>query len=95
MRLAFLLLVFGVGAVHAAGPWRADERNSSGWALMTPKERLDHQTIVRSFTDYNACHAYQLRHHKDMQARAEASAIALKPGSRDICEHLRPAPAKP
>jgi hypothetical protein len=95
MRLISFMFLLGVGALHAAGPWRADGRNTSGWAYMTPKERVEHQATVRAFTDYDACHAYQLRHHLEMQARAQASGQTLKSDLRDICEHLRLPQAKP
>lgn len=95
MRWLFLLLLICVGTASAAGPWRASERNTRGWALMTPKERLEHQATVRAFTNLAECRAYQLRHHAQMEARARASGQALQPGRRDICEHLRPPAAQP
>jgi hypothetical protein len=97
MRRFLCLLLLCVGAAHASGPWRAGERNTSGWAYMTPKERLEHQATVRAFTDYDACRAYQLQHHEAMEARAQASGQTLKPAAerRDLCEHLRPPQAKP
>jgi hypothetical protein len=97
MRLALLLLLSSVGTASVAGPLRVSERNTSGWAYMTPKERLEHQATVRAFTDYDACRAYQLQHHEAMEARAQASGQTLKPASerRDLCEHLRPPQAKP
>ena len=97
MRLIVPLLLLSGGTPGAAGPLRASERNTSGWAYMTPQERLEHQATVRAFTDYDACRAYQRRHHEAMAARAQASGQALKPESerRDICAHLRPLPVKP
>jgi hypothetical protein len=82
MRRFLCLLLLCVGAAHASGPWRAGERNTSGWAYMTPRERLEH---------------HQLQHHEAMEARAQASGQTLKPASerRDLCEHLRPTQAKP
>jgi hypothetical protein len=96
-RFAGLMLLSAAAAVHATGPWRASERNTSGWAYMTPKERLEHQATVRAFTDDDACRAYQLQHHEAMEARAQASGQTLKPAAerRDLCEHLRPPQAKP
>jgi len=97
MRLMPLLLLLSVGTAGVAGPLRTSERNTSGWAYMTPKERLEHQATVRTFTDYGTCRAYQLQHHEAMEARAQASGQTLKPASerRDLCEHLRPPQAKP
>lgn len=97
MRLIVPLLLLGVETPGAAGPLRASEGNTSGWAYMTPQERLEHQATVRALTDYDACRAYQSQHHETMQARAQASGQILKPASerRDLCEHLRPQQAKP
>lgn len=93
IRIGIFILVSSIvvaGQALAAGPWRASERNTRGWSLMTPKERLEHQAAVRAFTDYDACHAYQLRHHEEMEARARAAGRPLRGGRHDICEHLRP-----
>lgn len=97
MRVIFLMLLLleVIGVVHAGGPWRASESNTSGWALMTPRERLKHQATVRAFTDYNACHAYQVQHHKTLAMRARASGLALRPDPHDICAHLRVESTKP
>ncbi len=95
--MGLMLLLCAVPVAHAAGPWRASEGNTSGWAYMTPQERLEHQATVRAFTDYEACRAYQIKHHETMEARARASGQTLKPASerRDICEHLRPLAGQP
>jgi hypothetical protein len=88
-----LICIVLLAGTAAAGPWRASEANTSGWAFMTPKERLEHQATMRAFTDYGACHAYQLQHHEALAARAQASGQTLKPTAerRDLCAHLRPA----
>lgn len=58
-RLTYFLiatfLLFGTPVGRAGGPWRAGEANTRGWQLMTPEERIEHQSRVRSFTDYDAC----------------------------------------
>jgi hypothetical protein len=97
MRVIFsmLWLLGATSVAHAGGPWRASENNTNGWALMTPRERLEHQTTVRAFTDYSACHAYQLQHHETLAKRAQSSGRALKPDPRDICAHLRVESTKP
>ena len=97
MRMTPLLLLLSVGTAGVAGPLRTSERNTSGWAYMTPKERLAHQATLRAFTDYGDCRAYQLQHHEAMEARAQASGQTLKPASerRDLCEQLRPPQVKP
>jgi hypothetical protein len=74
----------------AAGPWRAGEGNTPGWALMTPEERIEHQAIVRGFTRYDECHAYQIAHHRLMEERAEQRGLPPPGGGRDFCAHLLP-----
>ena len=77
----------------ARGPWRAGEANTPGWQLMTPEERVEHQRIVRSFTSYDDCLAYQVTHHRLMEERAKQRDVALPGGGRDFCAHLKAAPA--
>ena len=77
-----------------AGPWRASEQNTSGWALMSPHERLAHQATVRGFTTLAECRAYQQRHHAEMEVRARAQGLQLQ-GGRDICAHLAPTETRP
>ncbi len=90
--LTALLLLLGMGGwAHAMGPWRANEGNTRGWQLMSPKERIEHQAKIRSFTRYDECHEYQVAHHRLMQERAEG--MGLPPpggGGRDFCAHLPP-----
>ena len=83
-----LLLIFATSATHA-GPWRADPDNSRGWELMSPAERIEHQRRLRSFTDYEACRAYQQAHHAQMEARAQTSGRSLRPRARSPCDDLR------
>lgn len=75
----------------ARGPWRASEQNTRGWQLMTPEERIAHQAKIREFRDYDACHAYQVEHHRQLAARARAQSISLPEARRDACSHLPPA----
>jgi len=89
------LLLTMVSAAHARGPLRANEGNTSGWQLMSHKERLEHQSKVRSFRTYEPCRAYQIEHHQLMQARAKAQGAALPKEGRDICEYLRPRSVSP
>ena len=79
----------------ARGPWRANEVNTTGWLLMTPEERVEHQTRIRGFKTYEACHAYQLDHHRLMVARAAKSGLRPPGSRRDFCDHLKePAPLR-
>jgi len=92
MGKRLILAVFALTLAQAAfarGPWRASESNTSGWQLMSPQERIEHQARIRGFSDYEACRAYQLEHHRLMEARAQERGVQLRPGRRDVCEHLR------
>ncbi len=95
MAWRFLLLLLSINlfaADHALarGPWRASEGNTSGWALMTPEERIEHQTRIRGFTTLDACTQYRDEHHRQMAARAAERGLNLRAGHRDVCAHLRP-----
>jgi hypothetical protein len=87
--IASLLLLTQCGAAQA-GPWRANEGNTRGWMLMSPQERLEHQAKIRSFSDYEACHAYQVAHHRLMLERAARLGLTLPERGRDACAHLPP-----
>ena len=80
------------GEAQAEGPWRAYEENTRGWMLMSPGERIEHQTKIRSFKDYDDCHAYQVAHHRLMQERAEGRGLKLPETGRDVCLRLLSSP---
>lgn len=73
----------------AAGPWRSTARNSQGWQLMTPDERIEHQRHLRSFRTYDECKAYQQGHHALMAERARQAGVVLTPTAKSVCERLR------
>jgi hypothetical protein len=87
--LAAVFVIAQMTAPVAAGPWRAEEDNTPGWALMTPEERIEHQAIVRGFRNYDACRGYQLAHHQLMEDRAKQRALPLPRGRHDFCARLR------
>lgn len=61
-----------------------------GWSLMTPQERQDHQTRMRSMTNYDECKGYVEQHHEQMSARAkEKGATTLASPRRDACAGLK------
>lgn len=92
---ALAIGVFLVGTAEARGPWRASETNTRGWQLMTPEERIEHQSRIRGFGTLEECRSYQRLHHQLMEERAKQRAMALSEGGRDICEHLKPGKAIP
>jgi hypothetical protein len=87
--IAGFFLLTQCGAAQA-GPWRANPENTRGWMLMSPQERLEHQAKIRSFSDYDECHAYQIAHHRLMQERAARLGLTLPERGRDGCARLRP-----
>jgi hypothetical protein len=92
--LAVSMLLGANSIAQAAGPWRANEGNTRGWMLMSPEERIAHQAKIRSFANYDDCHAYQVAHHRLMQERAKRLGLTLPEHGRDACAHLR-APSDP
>jgi len=92
LALAVLSLALALaGSALARGPWRASEENTRGWHLMTPEERIAHQAQIRGFKTHDECRAYQVEHHRLMEARAREQGRPLPGGRRDFCAHLRPA----
>jgi hypothetical protein len=94
MRIKFITFVvlspFLLTGALARGPWRASETNTRGWQFMTPEERIEHQAKVRGFGTYEECRAYQVEHHRLMEARAKQRGMALPSGGQDFCAHLKP-----
>ena len=82
----FILLISNT---VVAGPWRAAEQNSYGWQLMSPKERIEHQTRMRSFTSYEECSEYQAEHHSQLAERARQAGIILQPKAQSACDQLQ------
>lgn len=86
-----VILVSLAAAAQEHGPWRASERNTRGWQLMTPEERVEHQARIRGFKTYDECRDYQAKHHQMMEERARQRGATLPPSRRELCGHLRPA----
>jgi hypothetical protein len=77
----------GPGAGRGAARWGSDF--TSGWALMTPDERKDHQEHMRAMKTYDECKAYRDQHHDEMDSRAkERDAKALAQPPHDACSGL-------
>jgi hypothetical protein len=78
------------GMALARGHWNANKSNTWSWSLMTPAERTEHQTKMRSFKTYAECTAYQDEHHKLMEARAKEKGVTLPAmGSRYGCDNMK------
>lgn len=89
-----LLALLCVDTALARGPWRADEGNTTGWDLMSPEERVEHQARIRGFKSYEPCQAYQQEHHRLMVAKATERGLNPPGHRRDFCEHLKESASK-
>ncbi len=74
-----------------ARPWRwdANQKNTAGWQLMTPEERTEHRTKMRSFTEYQACKEYVEEHHKKMEDRAKEKGVPVPVMRRNACDMMK------
>lgn len=55
----------------------ADDEVVYGWQIMSPKERAEHRTKMRSLKTKSEREAYRLEHHKLMQERAKQKGVTL------------------
>lgn len=79
----------GMGPGGGRGAARWGQGVTPGWALMTPEERMAHQTKMRSMTTRGECSAYIEQHHADMAARAKERGVAVPAvPRRDPCAGL-------
>jgi len=69
--------------------WQGNQKNTYGWQLMTPEERTEHQSKMRSFTDYDACREYVDDHHKQMEERAREKGITPPVMRRNPCDTMK------
>ena len=70
------------------GRWGNDF--TSGWSMMTPQERQEHQAKMRSMTSYDECKGYMDQHHQQMLDRAKdkGRSVPAQP-RRDACAGLK------
>ena len=91
-----LALAFSVSMAFA-GPgrwngnrgWNCNQGNTSGWQLMTPAEQTEHQTKMRSFSEYNACREYVDQHHATMVERAKEKGTTLPVMRNNPCDRMK------
>lgn len=79
----------GPGAAMGPGArWGADY--TSGWSMMSPQEREEHQSRMRGMTNYEQCKSYMEQHHQQMTQRAQekGQAAPMQP-RQDACEGLK------
>lgn len=56
---------------------------------MTPEERTEHRTKMRSFTEYGACKEYVDEHHKQMEQRAKNNGVPLPVMKSNPCDRMK------
>jgi len=78
----------GGGMGRGAGGWNAAAGNTPGWALMTPEERTEHQTRMRSMKTYEECAAYVSEERGKMAARAQEQGTTLR-AFRNPCDMMK------
>jgi hypothetical protein len=76
------------GPGRMGGRWGTDF--TSGWSMMTPAERQEHQAKMRSMANYDDCKAYTGQHHRQMADRAKEKGrtVPTQP-RRDACAGLK------
>lgn len=82
----------GMGMGGGRGPGaRAGADYTPGWTMMTPAERTDHMSRMRSMKTLEECKAYVQTHHEEMASRAKekGTKIPAQP-RRDPCAGLTP-----
>ena len=75
------------GQGRMGGRWGPDF--TSGWSMMTPAERQEHQARMASMTNYDECQAYADQHHQQMVDRAKGKGPLSPQPHRDVCAGLR------
>lgn len=86
-----MTLGLAAGTALARGPWAMNQGNTWSYSLMTPQERTEHQTKMRSFKTYDECKAYQAEHHQQMEARAKDKGVAMPPMGKGTygCDNMK------
>ena len=81
--------LFASTAMAKQWRWSGNQQNTAGWQLMTPAERTEHQTKMRSFTEYGACKEYVEEHHKKMEDRAKEKGVAVPVMRQNPCDMMK------
>lgn len=98
LSITALTLVVALGSTAAfarggggggGGRFSSNQQNTYGWQLMTTQERSEHQTKLRSFTDYASCEAYVTEHHQAMEEKAKAKGVTLPVRRQDPCAMMK------
>ena len=84
----------GMAWAAAACVWawavaRAGADYTPGWGLMTPAERNEHRTQMRSAKSYEDCVALRDKHREQMPPRQGAWHHDAGAARRDVCQGLK------
>ncbi|MFZ4536169.1 hypothetical protein [Propionivibrio sp.] len=86
----------GQGAGQGMGPgagggrgMRCNQGNTTGWSLMTPEERTEHQTKMRAVKTYDECKLLQTEHHAAMEVRAKEKGVTLPTPRQNGCDRMK------
>jgi hypothetical protein len=72
----------------SGGRWGEDY--TPGWSMMSPQERAEHQSRMRSMMSYDECKAYMQQQQQMMSQRAQQQGRSLPAQPRnDACAGLR------
>ena len=84
-----IVALFATAAMAKPWRWSGNQKNTAGWQLMTPEERIEHQTKLRGFTEYNSCKEYVDEHHKKMEERAKEKGVAVPVMRQNPCDTMK------
>ncbi len=83
----------GMGGMGGRGGGRGmqfNQRNTGGWNLMTPDERIAHRQKMMSASNYEECKSIQTAHHLQMAERAKEKGVALPGAPRyNMCDRMK------
>jgi hypothetical protein len=71
LTFLFALLSFFGGFAGTSLAQIQDQERAYGWNLMTPEERVEHQTKMRTLKTAEEREQFRIEHHKKMQERAK------------------------
>jgi hypothetical protein len=75
----------GKGPGFAFGP-----SNTSGWSMMSAKERAAHRDAMLAAKTVDECKAVREQHHASMLERAKEKGLTLPSSPRvDMCERMK------
>jgi hypothetical protein len=79
----------GPGHNNKASRFGWNNKNTTGWSLMTPQERTAHQTKMRAVTTYDECKTLLEENHKMMEVRAKEKGVKLPTPRQNGCEVMK------